>query len=77
MRAIRNDINKPDIRPKFGHDLTTKLEQAVTDTYKRRASKKARHQPRPNKKPLKPRIVVVLNSKERSKIEKLDYKTAA
>lgn len=77
MRAIRNAINKPDIRPKFGHDLTTKLEQAVTDKYKRRVSKKARHQPRPNKKPLKPPIVVVLNSKERSKIEKLDYKTAA
>lgn len=77
MRAIRIAINKPDIRPKFGSDLTTKLEQALTDAYKRRASKQARLQPRPNKKPLKPPIVIVLNSKERSKIEKLDYKIAA
>ena len=77
MRAIRNAINQPDIRPKFGCDLTTKLEQALTDTYKRQASKKARHQPRPNKKPLKPPIVVVLTPKERSKIEKIDCKIAA
>jgi len=77
MRAIRYAINKPDLRPKFGHDLTTKLEQAITDTYKRRVSKKARHQPRPNKKPLKPPIVLVLNPKERSKIAKLEYENAA
>jgi hypothetical protein len=72
MRAIRIAINKPDIRPKFGNDLTTKLEQALTDTYKRGATKKARHQPRPNKQPLKPPIVNVLSSRERSKIEMLD-----
>ena len=77
MRAIRNAINKPDVRPKFGCDLTTKLEQALTDTYKRQASKKARHQPSPNKKPLKPPIVVLLTPKERSKIEKMNCKIAA
>jgi len=58
-------------------DLTTKLEQALTDTYKRQASKKARHQPSPNKKPLKPPIVVLLTPKERSKIEKMNCEIAA
>ena len=77
MRAIREAINKPDTRPKFGHDLTTKLEQALTDEYQRRASKKARNQPRPNKKPLKPPIVAVLNSTERSLIDKIEGKIAA
>lgn len=77
MRAIRQAINKPNDRPSLGKDLTTMLEHALTDSYKRHGSKKARHLPRPNKKALKQPKVTVLTGKERSRIREIESKTAA
>lgn len=77
MRAIRQAITRPEAKPAFGKCLTAMLEQALTDTYIRRASKKSRHLPRPNKKALQPPRVIVLSARERKKIETLKCKTAA
>ncbi len=71
MRAIRRAIHQPEAIPKFGYDLTSMLQGAVTDGYKRRVSRKARYRPRPNKTLLKPPLVAKLKENERRNIEKI------
>lgn len=71
MRAIRRAIHQPESIPKLGYDLTSMLQDALTDGYKRRVSRKARYRPRPNKTLLKPPLVAKLTENERRSIEKI------
>jgi Transposase DDE domain len=53
MRALRGSLAKMRETPEPGKDLVSQLRNAVTDSYKRKASKKARYRPpNPDKKPL-------------------------
>jgi hypothetical protein len=53
MRALRGCLAKLRERPEPGKDLASHLRDAVTDSYKRKASKKARYRrANPDKKPL-------------------------
>lgn len=78
MRAIRSCIRRPNEIPLAGQDLPTLLRAAVTDSYKRTSSKKARYRPpNPDKKPLgKPKLRTI-NRKERAKLNKIECRNAA
>ena len=53
MRALRGCLAKVGEMPEPGKDLASQLREAVTDSYDRQASKKARYRPaNPDKKPL-------------------------
>ncbi len=53
MRALRESLAKLRETPEPGMDLSSRLRDAVTDSYKRKGSKKARYRPpNPDKKPL-------------------------
>jgi hypothetical protein len=53
MRAIRGSLANLRQPSEPGKDLATQLRNAVTDSYTRKASKKARYRPpNPDKKPL-------------------------
>jgi hypothetical protein len=53
MRALRGCLAKLGETPEPGKDLAGQLREAVTDSYERQASKKARYRPaNPDKKPL-------------------------
>lgn len=53
MRALRESLAKLRETPEPGKDLSSRLRDAVTDSYKRKGSKKARYRPpNPDKKPL-------------------------
>jgi hypothetical protein len=53
MRALRGCLAKLRETPEPGKDLASQFRDAVTDSYKRKASKKARYRPpNPDKKPL-------------------------
>lgn len=58
MRAFRKCLRQHHLEPAPGHDLSSLLQQAVTDDYVRRSSKRARYRPKnPDKKPLgKPKL---------------------
>ena len=71
MRDIRRAIHQPESISKLGYDLTSMLQDALTDGYKRRVSRKARYRPRPNKTLLKPPLVAKLTENERRSIEKI------
>src|SRR5271163_937468 len=53
IRALRGCLKKLKEQPAPGEDLASQLRQAVTDSYVRKASKRARYRPpNPDKKPL-------------------------
>jgi len=78
MRAIRhclthlNDVEKP------GNDLRSRLQRAVTDSYTRKSSKRARYRrPNPDKKPLGAPEIRRLNPQEQKKLEAIKSKNSA
>lgn len=77
MRVIRKAIEKPESKMRAESGLSRLLGNAVTDKYIRKASKQARHLPRPNKKPLKPPIVKHMTPKILTQLAKWDCKYAA
>ena len=63
--CLRNLRDIPDV----GHDLSTRLRLAVTDSYIRRSSKKARYRPpNPDKRPLGDPKVRPLTTEQRKKL---------
>lgn len=78
MRPIRDCIRRPNDIPSKGKDLRTLLREAVTDSYKRKSSKKARYRPpNPDKKPLGKPKLRTLTRKERRTLNKIECQTAA
>lgn len=66
MRALRLCLNNLSVTPSPGRDLCTRLQQALTDDYVRRSSKRARYRPpNPDKKPLGAPNVRPLSPQER------------
>lgn len=77
VRAFRQCLRRLDQVPREGKDLHTLLEQAVTDSYVRKAPKEARYRPpNPDKKPLGDPKVRTLTDHEREKLAKIDEKLA-
>lgn len=77
MRAIRRCIRKPDKTPAQGKDLPTLLRNAVTDSYQRKAPKRARYRPpNPDKKPLGDPKLRTLTAAEKKKLRELNEKLA-
>lgn len=69
MRALRCAMKRLWETPEDGKDLQTLLRQAVTDSYKRKSSKKSRYRPpNPDKKPLGDPTVRALDEEERQKL---------
>lgn len=79
IRALRHCLRRPNRTPAPGEDLTTRLQSAVTDSYQRKSSKKARYRPpNPDKKPLGDPQLRKLNEQEKKKLNALAaQKTAA
>lgn len=72
IRALRRCLRRLDRTPAPGEDLTTRLQSAVTDSYQRNSSKKARYRPpNPDKKPLGDPQLRKLNDQERKKLNAL------
>lgn len=72
MRALRDALKKLSRVPKNDRDLSTRLSQAVTDSYTRKSSKKSRYRPpNPDKKPLGDPQVRKLKDEERRQWEKM------
>ena len=70
MRAIRFCLQHLHDVPEPGDDLKSRLRRAVTDTYVRRSSKRARYKPpNPDKKPLGEPKIRRLTSQEMKKLE--------
>lgn len=78
IRALRRCLRRLDRVPAPGEDLAAQLREAVTDSYHRTSSKKARYRP-PNrdKNPLGDPQVRPVNDKERKKLETLTTQKAA
>lgn len=77
MRAIRKCLRNLDEVPTPGRDLAALLRAAVTDSYQRTTSKKARYRPpNPDKKPLGDPSLRALTTKERKHLKKIASKTA-
>ena len=78
VRALRNCLKELADTPKAGCDLRTQLRKAVTDSYHRKSSKKARyHPPNPDKKPLGDPKLRKLSDKERKKLKQISAETTA
>ena len=78
IRALRRCLRRLDRTPAPGEDLTTRLQNAVTDNYQRHSSKKARYRPpNPDKKPLGDPQLRKLNDQERKKLNALAAQKAA
>jgi hypothetical protein len=72
MRAIRFCLQHLHEVPEVGDDLKSRLRRAVTDSYVRRSSKRARYKPlNPDKKPLGDPKIRRLTSQEMKKLENL------
>ena len=70
IRALRRCLTHLRETPDPGRDVRTQLRQAVTDSYHRKSSKKARYRPpNPDKKPLGDPKLRKLNNTERKKLE--------
>jgi len=66
IRALRSCLNNLRETPEPGQDLITRLRQAVTDSYVRKSSKRARYRPpNPDKKPLGDPKLRNLNTQEK------------
>jgi hypothetical protein len=78
MRAIRRCMRSPNDTPEPGKDLVTLLGKAVTDSYRRKGSKRARYRPaKPDKKPLGKPQLRTLTPHEKKKLHTLQAKTVA
>ena len=78
MRAIRYCLRNPNEVPPPGHHLPDQLRLAVTDSYQRKAPKKARYRPpNPDKKPLGDPQLRKLTAAEKKKLRELKEKLAA
>lgn len=78
LRAIRRCLRRPHEIPDPHKQLTTLLREAVTDSYLRKSSKRARYRPpNPDKKPLGQPAVRQLTAKERKTLCQISKKTAA
>ncbi|HSG69579.1 MAG TPA: transposase [Planctomycetaceae bacterium] len=72
IRALRRCLRRLNRTPAPGEDLTSQLRMAVTDSYQRKSSKKARYRPpNPDKKPLGDPNLRRLNDKERRALKAL------
>jgi hypothetical protein len=72
IRAIRYCLLHLNDIPKPGADLRSQLRRAVTDSYVRRSSKRARYRPpNPDKKPLGDPTIRKLTAKEKKNLETL------
>lgn len=77
IRAIRGRLRNLNDVPQIAGDLHTLLRIAVTDSYQRKASKKARYlPPNPDKKPLGDPKIRKLRPDERAKLDHLRGKIA-
>ena len=73
MRALRDCMAQLRDMPEPGKDLASLLRAAVTDSYKRKASKKARYRPpNPDKKPLGDPKIRRLTAKEKQQMTRAD-----
>jgi Transposase DDE domain len=78
MRAIRRCIRKSHQVPLPQDNLQSALRDAVTDSYKRKASKRARYvPPNPDKKPLGNPDVRKITDEQRRKLHRFKKRTAA
>lgn len=72
MRALRHCLTHLKDVPKPGEDIRSGLRRAVTDSYTRKSSKRARYRPtNPDKKPLGDPKIRKLNVKEKKKLKVL------
>jgi Transposase DDE domain len=77
MRALRHCLANLDEVPAPGQDLASRLGEAVTDSYQRRKSKRARYRPpNPDKKPLGDPQVHPLDQEEKEKLQQWRAKQA-
>jgi Transposase DDE domain len=73
MRALRGAVRHGNEVPKPGEDLASLLREAVTDSYQRQSSKKARYRPpNPDKKPLGNPKVRPLSQRVQKKLAQLN-----
>jgi hypothetical protein len=78
MRALRRCLRHLKEVPELGQDLASQLRDAVTDSYQRKRSKRARYRPRnPDKKPLGNPKLRPLSEKARKKLREFKAKKAA
>lgn len=72
VRAIRHSLTHLKDVPELDEDLRSKLRRAVTDSYIRKSSKRARYRPpNPDKKPLGDPTIRTLTAKEKKKLDAL------
>jgi hypothetical protein len=78
MRAIRHSLTHLKDIPELDEDLPSKLRRAVTDSYVRKSSKRARYRPpNPDKKPLGDPTIRKLTAKEKKKLAGLNPTTSS
>ena len=78
MRALRRCLRQLEEAPKPGKDLTSQLRAALTDSYQRKSSKRARYRPpNPDKKPLGDPKLRPLDQKEIQKLQQIEANMAA
>jgi hypothetical protein len=78
MRALRGCLRHLHETPARGKDLASLLRAAVTDSYHRKASKRARYRPpNPDKKPLGDPTLRPLERHEKQKLKEIESKKAA
>ena len=72
MRAIRHSLTHLKDVPKPDEDIQSRLRRAVTDSYVRNSSKRARYRPpNPDKKPLGDPKIRTLTAQEKKKLDAL------
>jgi len=70
VRAIRTCLVHPTAKPKPGKDLLSRLQIAVTDSYRRRKPKRARYRPpNPDKNPLGNPEIRQMTREEKKKLD--------
>ncbi len=78
MRALRHALSHLSEVPERGHHLPHGLRHAVTDSYKRKSSKRARYRPpNPDKKPLGDPKIRKLTIPEKKKLDALNAEKLA
>jgi Transposase DDE domain len=72
MRALRECLRNLEATPKLGEDLVSRLRSALTDSYVRKALKRARYRPKnPDKKPLGDPKIHPLSELAKKKLRRL------
>jgi hypothetical protein len=78
MRALRGCLKNLHKAPEPGKDLAKRLQEAVTDSYERKGSKKARYRPpNPDKKPLGDPQIRELDEEEKDLLQQFAQEKAA